>query len=199
MKILLADPDRDLLMCYKRLLELDNFEVTAVFDGTQAFNLIKQTSFDLAVINRDIPRVGSRELVKLLNAANTPSIILLGTRITPPILLDHVAASSYLSFPFFPYELRQRISDILKKKESDRLFVIEDIEIEPSKFRSTDGTCFTNEEIDILTELQQGGAFEAHKRRMYISAINNKFERLKKKSRIKYVINKGYRLVKENE
>lgn len=199
MKILFADPDRDLLMTYGRLLELDGHEVSSAFDGVQAVNMIKSSTFDLAVINKNIPRVSSRDIIKMLNSSNIPSIVLLGRHVTPNLLLDYVAASSYLNFPFSPNELRERINEIAEKKEHCDMLEIENIEIETGKFRSTDGTCFTNEEIDILRWITKNEKFDIRQVSSYVNSINNKFGRLKKRSRIKYVLNEGYKLVKENE
>ena len=199
MNILLADQERDLLLSYKQLLEYEGHKVTTVFDGIQAINILCEYKFDIVIINRDIPRVNCLDIVKQLNDNSIPSIVLMRGKVTPAILLDKKAASSYINFPFMPQELRQRIESVCKKSISTDTLTIDGVTINAAKFCTSDGTRFTNEEIDILTALSNGKDFELNNRSSYINAINNKFEQQKKSARVKYILNEGYRLVKNNE
>ena len=199
MRILLAAPDRDLLMTYKRLFELDSYTVTAVFDVPQAAVHIGEQRFDLAIVDRSLPRGGSKEILKRLNEKEIPSVLLIEHKITPNDLLEYSAASSYMSYPFFPYELKERAAEVLEKAGSKETLSVGESEINVSKFRSSDGTRFTNEEINILRAIKNGDKFDVRHISSYINALNNKFERMKKKTRVKYVLNEGYRLVNENE
>ena len=47
MRILFAAPDRDLLECYKKLLESDFGETVTAFDGTQVYSLMSAEKFDI--------------------------------------------------------------------------------------------------------------------------------------------------------
>ncbi len=199
MKILIADSDRDLLLSYKKLLELSAHEVTTVFDGAQVILQLANTRFDIVLINRNIPRVDSKQIVKMLNEENIPVIVMLDQKITSGILLDRILANSYLSFPFLPHELSDRISDVMTKLSSKDTLSLSDVEIDVSTFKSTDGTRFANEEINILNALESSKPFEVRQIHSYINSLNNKFERANKKPRVKYVTNEGYRLVTENE
>lgn len=199
MKILIADSDRDLLISYKKLLELDSNDVIAVFDGAQAIMQLANNKFDIVILNRNIPRVDSKQIIKMLNDDNIPVIVLSDKKITSGVLLDNILANSYLSFPFLPYELSDRMKDVISKISSKDKICFDSIEIDVKHFKSSDGTRFTNEEINILQALSKGKQFEVRQVHSYINSLNNKFERLNKKYRVKYVINEGYRLVTENE
>ncbi len=199
MKILIADADRDLLISYKKLLELDSHDVLTVFDGTQTIMQLGNNKFDIVILNRNIPRVDSKQIIKMLNDDNIPVIVLSDKKVTSGVLLDNILANSYLSFPFLPYELDERIKDVVTKISSKDKISLGDIEIDVKSFKSTDGTRFTNEEINILQALKNGEQFDVKQVHSYINSLNNKFERLNKNSRVKYVINEGYRLVTENE
>lgn len=199
MKILLADSDRDLLISYKKLLEFESHEVITVFDGAQVILMIANNKFDVVILNKGIPRVDFKQIVKMLNDDNIPVIVLLDKKITSGMLLDNILANSYLSFPFLPYELSDRIKDVTSKMSKKDTLSFDDVEINVSSFRSSDGTRFTNEEINILSALLSGETFEVRQVHSYINSLNNKFERLDKKPRVKYVVNEGYRLVTNNE
>ncbi|MBQ1392924.1 MAG: response regulator, partial [Lachnospiraceae bacterium] len=100
MKILIADSDRDLLRSYQKLLQLEKYDVSTLFDGTQVILNLSKQQFDLVILNMNIPRINYREIVKMLNDRNSPVVVLLNKKITSGMLIDDVLANSYLSFPF---------------------------------------------------------------------------------------------------
>lgn len=199
MKILLADSDRDMLGSYKKILEYSFGEVVTAFDGTQAVMQLAKHKFDIVILNMSLPRVDGSQIVKMLNEDGIPVIVLLNNDVTSGVLLSDILANSYMKLPFYPDELKEKIKEIIEKKHSKEKLCFFDIEIIISKFKSTDGIRFTNEEINILKTLSAGKTFEAGKVSSYINSLNNKFVRQKKSCRIKYVISEGYRLVNENE
>ena len=199
MKILIADSDRDLLRSYQKLLQLEKYDVSTLFDGTQVILNLSKQQFDLVILNMNIPRINYREIVKMLNDRNIPVVVLLNKKITSGMLIDDVLANSYLSFPFLPYELSERIKDVMSKSSSDNIIRFYDVEIYTGKFISSDNIRFTNEELNILKAVLNGEEIEVRNIHSYINSLNNKFTRNNKKTRLKYIINKGYRLVTENE
>ena len=199
MKILLADSDRDLLRSYQKLLQLDSYEVSTLFDGTQVVLNLSKNEYDLVILNKNIPRINYKEIVKILNDRNIPVIVLLGKLITSGMLLDNVLANSYLSFPFLPYELLDRIKDVMSKSNSKERIVFEDLSIDVGKYTSSDNIRFTNEEINIINAFINGKNIEVQRIHSYINSLNNKFVANNKIPRIKYITNIGYRMVTENE
>ncbi|MBQ8135678.1 MAG: response regulator [Clostridia bacterium] len=199
MKVLLADSDRDFLKSFKKLLELDGHEVTAVFDGTQVIRKTAKHQYDLVVLERGIPSMKSHDIVRMLNEAKTPVIILLGCKINSDILLDDVLAKAYLSFPFFPYELTELTQEITDKLSSDEKLQFADAEISVADFMLCGKILVTNEEINVFRALLHGSELNTKKAEPYINSLNNKLEKLNKKPRIRYLMGKGYRLVTDYE
>ena len=199
MKILFADSDRDMLMVFKRLFELDGHEVTTVFDAPQVIRKAAQGHYDIAILNKGLPGEDSRQLIKLMKDNKTPTIMLLSQRVVPVMLMDACAADSYMSFPFFPEELKARADEVFKKASSSEQLNVDGLKINIGKFMSDSGVHYTNEEINILLAIQNGQSFDIRKVSAYINSLNNKFESAGMNTRIKYVINEGYRLVKNNE
>lgn len=199
MRILFAAPDRDLLMTYERLLTIEDHSVTAVFDGAQTVRKLSGHRYDLVVLDRNIPGIDTVNIMKLIKTEHTPVLQLLSRKITPSVLMENNAADSYISFPFLPDEFMRRIKSIAERVGMDKSLTIDGVIINEGDFSSNDGTHFTNEEIDILHAVQNGSVLPISSVSAYINALNNKFAKLGKKTRIKYVMNEGYRLVKENE
>lgn len=115
MKILFAAPDRDLLECFRQLLETDLGETVTAFDGTQVISLLMSENFDVLVLDRDIPRVDNRTVIERANGKNVPVILLTdepaGVRRT-----GEPSASGRLSYPFTFAEIKKAILKTLEKR-----------------------------------------------------------------------------------
>lgn len=199
MKILIADPDRDFLVSFQRLLELSEIEVTTAFDGTQVINKTAQQFFDLVVLSYNIPRISYRELLKMLNENNIPVILLLRNRINADILLDDVLANAHIRFPFFPDEFIGLIHEVADKCSKDEKIVFADTEIDTKKFLLCGKTRVTNEEINTVKALLNSSDIKAKRAEPYINSLNNKFSKLGVRTRIRYKMKEGYRMVIDNE
>ena len=76
MRILFAASDRDLLLCYRQLLEADLGETVTVFDGLQVLSTADRESFDVAVVDSHLQRVAPAELAGYLKSRGVPLIVL---------------------------------------------------------------------------------------------------------------------------
>ena len=199
MKLLMAAPDRDLLMTYKKLFELDSYEVTTAFDGTQVVNKLSENTADFVILDRTLPRVDHSVVMKLIHEKKLPVIVLLRRKVTPQILLSSETACSYMNFPFFPGELREKVAEVREMAECNEMLSAGGLDITVKDFACKEGVRFTCEEINVLKALTKNESFDVRPISSYINSLNNKFERLKKSARIKYIMNEGYRLVNEYE
>lgn len=106
MKILFAAPDRDLLECYKSILENDMGELIAAFDGAQVLSLVGSEKFDISVLDCDLPRVEFDRLTAKMKEMQIPVIALTnGHKAKDP------KADAYLTYPFTP----DVIEDLIRK------------------------------------------------------------------------------------
>ena len=116
MKILFAAPDRDLLECFKQLLETDLGETVTAFDGTQVISLLKSENFDVLILDRNIPRVDHKTIAERANEKNVPVILLTddfaGVRRT-----GGPSVSCRLSYPFTFAEIKKAILETTEKRE----------------------------------------------------------------------------------
>ena len=197
MKILFAVPDRDLLHSYSRLLELDGHEVSCAFDGIQAITLIGSEKFDIAVLGENLPGTELKQLLDLLYGKGIPVAVILGRRVTSGMLCRREIACSYLPLPFLPDEMRTLIRVLIEKKRSGAVFRMGDVSVDSGCF-SMEGIRVTNEEIEILKAVSEEKPVSVRNESVYISALNTKFGKLNKASRIRYITGKGYRLVSDN-
>ena len=110
MKILFAESDRDLLMCYKKLLSMDGHEVTDVFDGVQTAIKTSIEDYDLVILDNAIPCADSDRIITSLNNKNVPVVILTGQGSAKKRVSKNGRSNTYLRFPFSPGEMRAAIA-----------------------------------------------------------------------------------------
>ena len=198
MNILLADPDRDFLGAYSRLLGMNGYEITTVFDGTQIVTRLTEQNPSLVILSEDIPRISCQEILRLLNDNNITSIVISNRKISSGLLAQKCLANAYIALPFLPDELISLIDSVQSKRKSKAKLKYDDIVIDVGSFTIGDRLKVTDKEIDIFEALTGSKEFNRKKAIPYINALNTKLRKLKSNVRIKYIISEGYRLVRIN-
>src|SRR5262245_14499144 len=118
--ILLVEDDPDIrdLIAYK--LAKAGFDIVQATDGIAALELARQHHPDLVILDVRMPRLSGlevcRELRTLPATAKVP-IIMLTARTRPQDLEQARAAgaSDYMSKPFSPRELQERVESVLQR------------------------------------------------------------------------------------
>lgn len=198
MKILFAASDRDLLACFSALLSSDACEVVTAFDGTQALSLLAAEGFDIAVLDRSIPRVSCKKLISFMKEKKVPVILLTDSVVSSRQLTDEPLPNAFLTYPFDSERLQRVISDILEKTSFSGRLSVFGLDIDIPGFRIADGPSLTAKEIDVLQTLA-GGDPAASDEGASVQALNEKFSRIGSKARIRYTAGKGFEMVNSNE
>ena len=107
MRILFADPSRDLVAIYEKLLAKSGYETVPAYDGLQALELLRKERFDAAVLREELPRYETRYLVRALGEMKIPSIL----------LTENASGDdrSRLAFPFLPEDLEKRLEEVTRR------------------------------------------------------------------------------------
>ena len=200
MNVLLADSNRDLLQSYQKLLTMDGHTVTTAFDGTQAVSLLSQQKYDIAILEERLPRIRNEQLLQFLDEKQTPVIVLTDQGATVKALLKPTLPNAYLGLPFLPADLTVLMGAVLEKKKSAEIFSCCGAEVDIAGFRvAGTKTRLTNGEIDLLKQLETPRRTASKRTRIMIQALNEKLRGIGKHTRIIYEIEKGYRLVNDND
>ena len=118
--VLVADDDADVLNLVRFRLERDGLRVLTATDGIEALKIARAQRPNVCVLDVMMPKLGGLELVKRLRddpSTRTTRIILLTARSAD----DHVdegfefGADDYVTKPFNPQELRQRVRAQLQR------------------------------------------------------------------------------------
>jgi len=119
MNVLLIEDDVFLSDLIGEYLTSKGYEVTTLFDGSEAIECIDANSFDMYIVDINIPNVNGLEIIKYIRQIDldTPTII-----ITASIELENIKTAfengcdEYIKKPFYLEELGIRINKLLNKK-----------------------------------------------------------------------------------
>jgi len=118
MKILVVDDDAIVIKSCRRILEAEGLEVTTVPGADEALEKIKQSEFDLLLMDVKMPRHDGiflmREIKK--NWPDIPIIVMSGYP-TPETISDvlKLGAAQFIPKPFRPDELTKVVHQVLQK------------------------------------------------------------------------------------
>lgn len=133
-KLLLLEDDINLSETIEEYLVDEGFDVTAVYEGERAEDLLYETQFDLLILDVNVPAPNGFELLECAreNGVLSPAIFT-----TSRNAIDDVeegfesGADDYLKKPYSPKELLLRIQNLLKRnfshQNSNKIKIDEDI------------------------------------------------------------------------
>jgi DNA-binding response OmpR family regulator len=129
MKILLLEDDLILSEVIVEHLEYYNYDVTPIYNGVDAENLLFEERFDLLLLDVNVPLLNGFELLKGLRESgnNTPTIFITSMNASSDVLEGfELGANDYLKKPFEMIELKARIDNIKRhfKIDDERILAI---------------------------------------------------------------------------
>jgi DNA-binding response OmpR family regulator len=143
-KILLVEDDGDLAKTIADFLGREKHNVEIVHDGLDGAEMLKFDSFDVLVLDWDLPGLSGVEILARYRAAGgkAPTIMLTGRQ-----KMDEKeegfesGADDYLTKPFSLRELSARIRALLRRPTQllSNVLTVRDISLDPEKHRVTKG------------------------------------------------------------
>jgi len=136
-RILIVDDDPNVVALLGVVLDREGFEVKSARNLRKAREAIAQTTFDLLVLDLNLPDGNGLDLLASLPAPRTPTILLTARgEETDRIVGMEFGADDYVVKPFSPREMLLRIRAILRRcangasQETSRRLKIRDLEID---------------------------------------------------------------------
>jgi class 3 adenylate cyclase/CheY-like chemotaxis protein len=122
MKVLVADDSRTLrLVLMRELKALGITQATEAVDGQSAIQLLRNESFDLLLLDMEMPGLDGFEVLKMIKGdaelAHVPVIVISGSeQFERTVECIEIGAEDYLPKPFNSVLLRARVFSALEKK-----------------------------------------------------------------------------------
>ena len=169
MKILAADDDVAICNLIKLVLEKDNFEVTTVYNGQEAFDAVKSGNhYDVIILDIVMPLMFGTKAAKEIRKICDSPILFLTARSGDEDKIDAYSngADDYLCKPFSTVELGLRVNALIKR--SKRSEELEFSDTEKTVVIDSKKIALTDKEISLLKFL--------YKNRGEVVSISSIFE-----------------------
>lgn len=98
-------------------LRKDGFEVVSAMDGEQALQQVRDSTFDLVILDVMLPKLDGFEVCKRIRARSSVPIIMLTAKDEEfdKVLGLELGADDYITKPFSTRELRSRVRAVLRR------------------------------------------------------------------------------------
>lgn len=121
MRILVVEDEHKIANSVKKGLELENFAVDTVYDGTAGYDLAATEDYDALILDLMLPGIDGLAITRKLRQKNihTPILILTAKgRVDDRVTGLNTGADDYLSKPFSFNELLARLRALLRRPKT---------------------------------------------------------------------------------
>ena len=161
MRLLVVEDERALCESIAKGLRLDGYEVDTVFDGEEAMDIISAESYDLIILDLNLPGMDGLDILKNMRASdNETNVLILSARggLNDKIEGLDSGANDYLCKPFHFEELEARVRSLTRRRTVQNNIVLEcgDISLNTktrTAFAKGEEIALTRKELAILEYL----------------------------------------------
>ena len=116
-KVLVVDDEKLIVKGIKFSLEQDGMEVTAAYDGKEAYELAMQNDYDIILLDVMLPELNGFEVCQMIREKSDVPIIMLTAKgdDMDKILGLEYGADDYITKPFNILEVKARIKAIMRR------------------------------------------------------------------------------------
>ena len=116
-KVLVVDDEKLIVKGIKFSLEQDGMEVTAAYDGKEAYELAMQNDYDIILLDVMLPELNGFEVCQMIREKSDVPIIMLTAKgdDMDKILGLEYGADDYVTKPFNPIELMARVNALIRR------------------------------------------------------------------------------------
>ena len=127
MRILIVEDEKDLADALAKGLNRQGYAIDVAYDGEEALRLAEVNSYDLIILDLNLPKVDGVEVCRRIRASGSPTgILMLTGRSSPDDRVKGLdqGADDYLIKPFHFPELLARVRAILRREAETRKVIL---------------------------------------------------------------------------
>lgn len=118
-KILIIEDEVGISKIIKSYLEKENYKVYQAFDGEEGLKVFNEEDIDLILLDLMIPKISGEEVIKEIRNKSEIPVIMVTAKVDEEDIVNglKLGADDYMTKPFSPKELMQRIKTVLRRIE----------------------------------------------------------------------------------
>ncbi len=142
MKLLLIEDDANIRHALLPAFKAENYIIDTAPDGERGYFLASTNSYDLIILDYNLPKLNGREIIEKLRheKINIPILILtIHSELNDKVDLLNLGADDYLTKPFILSELLAHVKAILRRPKvwQGHILKINNLELDHDKFLVT--------------------------------------------------------------
>lgn len=117
-KILIVEDDKYISDMVNESLTKEGFEVTAVFNGEEALEILSIQAYDVILLDLMLPKIDGMECLKIIRSKSMVPVLIMSAKdedVDKALGLGF-GADDYISKPFSMLELLARIKAIIRRE-----------------------------------------------------------------------------------
>lgn len=120
-KILLVEDEKGISSIISSYLQKEGYEVLQAFNGDEALKYFKMHDLDLVILDRMLPLISGEEVLKTIRQLSDIPVILVTAKVEEIDKIEgfQLGADDYVTKPFSPKELMERVRAILRRIRKD--------------------------------------------------------------------------------
>jgi len=121
-KVLVVDDEKLIVKGIRFSLEQDGMEVDCAYDGEEAYNMAKETAYDMILLDVMLPKMNGFEVCQAIREFSDMPIVMLTAKgdDMDKILGLEYGADDYITKPFNILEVKARIKAIMRRTSGGR-------------------------------------------------------------------------------
>lgn len=160
--ILIVDDDKDLAFIITEMLEGYGYEVTNAYDSETVFKMLENNTYDLILLDINLPDMTGFELCNRLRQVSTVPVIFASARTseTDRITGFDIGGDDYLEKPYSMKELLARVNALIRRtygfSEEEKIVTFGDVSVNITARTVTKGgsaVALSLREFDLLSFL----------------------------------------------
>ncbi len=117
--ILIIEDEKKISTIMKSYFEKEGYKVFQAYDGEEGLNIFNKENIDLIILDLMLPKLAGEEVIKEIRNQSEVPIIMVSAKVEEDNRVDglRLGADDYVTKPFSPKELVERVKAILRRIE----------------------------------------------------------------------------------
>ncbi|MDO4594215.1 MAG: response regulator transcription factor [Tissierellia bacterium] len=113
----IIEDEKGIVNIMKSYLEKEGYDVVCAYDGEEGLEAFEENDIDLVILDLMLPKLSGEEVIKSIRNKSEVPVIMVTAKVDEDNKIDglRLGADDYVTKPFSPRELMERVKAILRR------------------------------------------------------------------------------------